>query len=159
MNCYRKAWRLGLRGVFHDSHFNLATDTINYLHGDYGSEEHAADPDAFAYPSDVRGTDQVWSIHHVSLGLKSRLQNEVGLFYNVESDGALGTSHTSPDYEFLRGNEYIYNNMDSPSNSATSSTTVTMRRLCPSADFRPASHFRSPSTLNAFSAPTAVASW
>jgi hypothetical protein len=31
MACYRKAKSYGLSGVFHDSHFNLATDTINFL--------------------------------------------------------------------------------------------------------------------------------
>lgn len=113
MDCYRKAARLGLKGIFHDSHFNLATDTINFLHGDYGSEEHPPHPDLFAYPSNNPGTDQIWSMHDVALQLQSRLQNEVGLFYYVESEGSLGTSMTSPDYKFLRGNEYIYSNMDS----------------------------------------------
>jgi hypothetical protein len=113
LDCYRKAKRLGLKGLFHDSHFNLATDTINYLHGEYGIENRAAQPGAFAYPSSTQSHDQILSMHDTSLKLQSQLQNEIGLFYNVESEGSLGTPQTSPDYDLLRGNEYIYSNMDS----------------------------------------------
>jgi hypothetical protein len=159
LDCYRKASGLGLKGIFHDSHFNLATDTINYLHGDYGSEEHAAHPDAFAYPGDARGTDQIWSMHDVSLGLQSRLQDEFGLFYNVESEGALGTSQTSPDYEFLRGNEYIYSNMDS---------AIDVHDLKHHGDDATMVYFRGLSTRltyqvaidpNRFPDPSSIASW
>ena len=111
--CYRKAKQLGLKGLFHDSHFNLATDTINFLHGPYGSENKPAPPGTFAYPSQAQGSDQIHSMHDTSLKLQSQLQNEIGMFYYVESEGSLGTSMTSPDYEFLRDNEYIYSNMDS----------------------------------------------
>ena len=108
----RKAKECGLGGVFHDSHFNLATDTINFLHTDYYKEKPAADPAGFRKPYDLRKQDQIVSMHDTALELQRRLQNEVGLFYYVESEGALGTSMTGPDYEFIRGNEYIYCNLD-----------------------------------------------
>jgi hypothetical protein len=52
-------------------------------------------------------------MHDTALHLQSRLQNEYGFFYYVESEGALGTAWSSPDYAYIRGNEYIYSNMDS----------------------------------------------
>lgn len=109
----KKAKQCGLGGVFHDSHFNLATDTINFLHIDYDKEGHVpAGQGGFRKPSDLRGTDHIVSMHDTALELQRRLQNEIGLFYYVESEGALGTSMTGPDYGFIRGNEYIYSNMD-----------------------------------------------
>lgn len=113
MAAYRKAKDCGLNGIFHDSHFNLATDTINFLHIDYYQENKPVPPGEFHYPSDVQGTDQVLSMHDTALHLQSRLQNEYGFFYYVESEGALGTSWSSPDYKYVRGNEYIYSNLDS----------------------------------------------
>lgn len=113
IDCYTKAAQLGLKGLFHDSHFNLATDTINYLHGSYQSQNAPAESRAFRYPDETRHNDQIFSMHDTALSLQQRLQSEVGLFYYVESEGSLGTSMTSPDYEFLRGNEFIYSNMDS----------------------------------------------
>lgn len=109
----KKAKECGLGGVFHDSHFNLATDTINFLHIDYYKEGRVPpDQAGFRKPYDLRTTDHIVSMHDTALDLQRRLQNEVGLFYYVESEGALGTSMTGPDYEFIRGNEYIYSNMD-----------------------------------------------
>lgn len=110
----KKAKECGLGGVFHDSHFNLATDTINFLHIDYYKEGHVPPGEGgFHKPSDLKATDHIVSMHDTALELQRRLQNEVGLFYYVESEGALGTSMTGPDYEFVRGNEYIYSNLDS----------------------------------------------
>lgn len=112
MAAYRRAKDCGLKGIFHDSHFNLASDTINFLHIDYYDEGKPVPP-GFHFPSDVQGTDQILSMHDTCLHLQSRLQNEYGFFYYVESEGALGTSWSSPDYAYLRGNEYIYSNLDS----------------------------------------------
>lgn len=112
LSCYRKAKSLGLKGLFHDSHFNEATDTINFLHGLYGSEERA--PSAgFAYPDDLQHNDEILSMHDTCLDLQRQLQNEIGLFYMVESEGTLGTPQTSPDYVDLHNNEWIYSNMES----------------------------------------------
>ena len=113
MDAYRKAKDSGLNGIFHDSHFNLATDTINFLHIDYTRTNKPAPAGEFHFPSDVQGQDQILSMHDTALRLQSRLQNEYGFFYYVESEGALGTAWSSPDYAYIRGNEYIYSNMDS----------------------------------------------
>lgn len=113
MAAYRKAKDCGLNGIFHDSHFNLATDTINFLHIDYSQESQPAPPGEFHYPSDAQGQDQILSMHDTALHLQSRLQNEYGFFYYVESEGALGTSWSTPDYPHIRGNEYVYSNLDS----------------------------------------------
>ena len=112
MAAYRKAKDCGLNGIFHDSHFNLATDTINFLHIDYYDEGKPVPPGRFHFPSEVQGQDQILSMHDTALHLQSRLQNEYGFFYYVESEGALGTSWSSPDYADIRGNEYIYSNLD-----------------------------------------------
>ncbi len=113
MACYRKAKDFGLSGLFHDSHFNLATDTINFLHTDYYKEGPPfPDIDKFTYPSDRQGTDRIESMHDTSLDLQRRLQTEIGLFYQVESEGALGTPQSHPDYKYIRGNEFIYSNME-----------------------------------------------
>ena len=112
MAAYRKAKDCGLNGIFHDSHFNLATDTINFLHIDYYDEGKPVPAAEFHFPSDVQGQDQILSMHDTALHLQSRLQNECGFFYYVESEGALGTSWSSPDYGDIRGNEYIYSNLD-----------------------------------------------
>ncbi len=112
MAAYRKAKDCGLNGIFHDSHFNLATDTINFLHIDYYDEGKHVPPGGFHFPSDAQGQDQILSMHDTALHLQSRLQNEYGFFYYVESEGALGTAWTSPDYADIRGNEYIYSNLD-----------------------------------------------
>jgi hypothetical protein len=113
MAAYRKAKDCGLNGIFHDSHFNLATDTINFLHGDYSQEGKPASTGEFHFPSDIQRQDQILSMHDTALHLQSRLQNEYGFFYYVESEGALGTSWSTPDYAYVRGNEYIYSNLDS----------------------------------------------
>jgi hypothetical protein len=114
MACYRKAKALGLSGLFHDSHFNLATDTINFLHIDYYKEGPPfPDIDKFTLPSDRQESDRIESMHDTSLDLQRRLQTEIGLFYQVESEGALGTPQTHPDYKFIRGNEFIFSNMES----------------------------------------------
>lgn len=114
MACYRKAKAYGLSGLFHDSHFNLATDTINFLHTDYYKEGPPfPDADKFSYPSDRPEHDRIESMHDTSLDLQRRLQTEIGLFYQVESEGALGTPQTHPDYKYIRGNEFLFSNMES----------------------------------------------
>jgi hypothetical protein len=56
--------------------------------------------------------DRIESMHDTALGLQRRLQTEIGLFYQVESEGALGTPQGHPDYKYVRGNEYVYSNME-----------------------------------------------
>jgi hypothetical protein len=113
MATYRKAKAYGLGGIFHDSHFNLATDTINFLHTDYYKEGPPfPDADKFSYPSDQQHQDQILSMHDTALELQRRLQTEIGLIYQVESEGALGTPQTHPDYKYMRNSEYLYSNME-----------------------------------------------
>ena len=108
-----KAKDCGLTGIFHDSHFNLATDTINFLHSESVEEGHPPPADTgFRKPADLKKQDHIVSMHDTALELQRRLQNEVGLLYYVESEGALGTPMAGPDYKFVRGNEYLYSNMD-----------------------------------------------
>ena len=113
MAAYRKAKDAGLNGIFHDSHFNLATDTINFLHTSFPEKDKPAAPGEFHYPSDVQGSDQIVSMHDTALHLQSRLQKEYGYFYYVESEGYMGIAWAGPDYAYIRGNEYIYSNLDS----------------------------------------------
>jgi hypothetical protein len=111
---YRKAHECGLNGLFHDSHFNLATDTINFLHADDNDlVKPKPDNTYFRKPTDHKKTDHIVSMHDTSLELQRRLQIDVGMIYYVESEGALGTPMCGTDYENVRGNEFIYSNMDS----------------------------------------------
>jgi len=114
MKQMRKAKDCGLTGVFHDSHFNLATDTINFLHVDYFKEDDALKPRAgvFYSVSEDQPDDRILSMHDTSLELQRRLQSEIGLIYYVESQGALGTSMAGLSYADIRGNEFIYSNME-----------------------------------------------
>lgn len=111
---HRKLRDAGLTGIFHDSHFNLATDTINFLHADDNDlVKPSTDNTYFRKPTDLKSSDRVVSMHDASLDLQRRLQNEVGYVYYVESEGSLGTPMCGVDYINVRGNEFIYSNMES----------------------------------------------
>ena len=110
---YKRLRDCGLTGLFHDSHFNLATDTINFLHGAKSVPWRPNQPAPFQKPTDLKATDQIVSMHDTSLELQKKIQTGIGMVYYVESEGALGTPMCGTDYENTRGNEFIYSNMES----------------------------------------------
>ena len=109
---YKRLKECGLTGLFHDSHFNLATDTINFLHETKPVHWSPAQPDPFKTPIDLKATDHIVSMHDTALRLQQKIQVGIGMVYYVESEGALGTPMCGTDYEHTRGNEYIYSNME-----------------------------------------------
>ncbi len=110
---YKRLNDCGLTGLFHDSHFNLATDTINFLHDSKPVSFSPYKPAPFQTPADLKKLDTIISMHDTSLSLQKQIQTGIGMVYYVESEGALGTPMCGTDYENTRGNEYIYSNMES----------------------------------------------
>ena len=109
---YKRLKECGLTGLFHDSHFNLATDTINFLHETKPVRWSPTEPDPFRTPADLKATDHVVTMHDTALQLQQKIQVGIGMVYYVESEGALGTPMCGTDYEHTRGHEYIYSNME-----------------------------------------------
>ena len=109
---YKRLRDCGLTGLFHDSHFNLATDTINFLH------------ETKSVPLESNGTRSLQEAHRPEgyrshcvharhfPELQQKIQIGIGMVYYVESEGALGTPMCGTDYENTRGNEFIYSNME-----------------------------------------------
>jgi hypothetical protein len=113
LTSYKRLKECGLTGLFHDSHFNLATDTINFLHDTKAIPWNPNQPAPFQTPVDLKHADQIVTMHDTSLQLQQKIQVGIGMVYYVESEGALGTPMCGTDYENTRGNEYIYSNMES----------------------------------------------
>jgi len=93
INAYRKLGEYGMKGIFRDSHFNMASDTITYNRN----------PD---------GTGNARSMHDTEARIQSRFQNELDMLYYVESDGVTGTPRVGTDYDHVRGMEWIYSNVN-----------------------------------------------
>ena len=90
---FRKARECGLSGVFRDSHFNMACDTITYSH---------------------QGNDDiVRTMHDAEVSIQRTFQHELEMLYYVESQGVLGTPMCGTSYEEVRGYEFLYSDMDS----------------------------------------------
>lgn len=114
-NAFKRAGECGLNGIFRDSHFNMASDTINYLHISYEDEQQSTTMDQIGVlkKSDKNGTDMVLSMHDTEIGIQSRLQNELGMLYYAESPGMIATARCGTDYVLTRGYEYMYSNKQS----------------------------------------------
>jgi len=93
INAYRRLGECGVNGIFRDSHFNMASDTITYNRN----------PD---------GSSNARSMHDAEARIQSRFQNELNMLYYVESDGVMGAPCVGSEYEHVRGLEYIYSNVE-----------------------------------------------
>ena len=111
---FRKAKTCGLTGVFRDSHFNMATDTINYLHYPYEETGEGATFDriGFLERGEAGEKNAILSMHDTEIAIQRRFQADLGLLYYVESQGSIGTPMCGSDYGQLRGYEFIYSDMD-----------------------------------------------
>jgi len=118
LDAFRKAKECGLKGVFRDSHFNMATDTINYLHIEYEKQQEGTTADRVGFIKDASegSTDMILSMHDAEAEIQSKFQNELGLLYYVESQGVLGTPMAGTSYDWIRGYEFIYSNMETGMN-------------------------------------------
>ena len=106
---FRRLSRLGLGGVFRDSHFNMATDTICYRHRELPDSQTADGRPA--EPWELRTDDDISTNHEAELAIQKRFQQELHMTYYVESEGAVGIPMCEVPYEEVRGHEYIYSNM------------------------------------------------
>jgi len=93
INAYKKLGECGLSGIFRDSHFNMASDTITYNRN----------PD---------GSSNARSMHDTEARIQRRFEDELNMLYYVESDGVMGIPAVGTDYDHVRGFEYIYSNVD-----------------------------------------------
>lgn len=117
INAYARAKECGLKGIFRDSHFNMASDTINYLHGvDQGASVATLDQIGFLGDKSSEARDMILSMHDAEIRIQSRFQNELGMLYYVESPGMMGAAMCGTDYDFIRGNEFVYTNMETGMN-------------------------------------------
>ncbi len=115
---FLKLRECGITGVFRDSHCNMASDTINYLHSDYESEREGTTMDQRGN-LDMNGLaahDQVKSMHDTELSIQKSFQDH-GLLYYVESMGIFGTPMCGTDYNDVIGSEFIYQDVSTGMNS------------------------------------------
>jgi len=112
-DAYRKAKACGIRGIFRDSHFNMAADTLNYLCQPYEAGHGGATGDQVGsldythqlYPTMIR------SQHDAEVGIQRYFQREMGMLYFVESAGVLGTAGCGTHYAWTRGLEWLFADM------------------------------------------------
>jgi hypothetical protein len=118
LQAFGRAKDCGLKGVFRDSHFNMASDTINYLHVPYEQERKGttADQIGFIEQMEAKEKDMIISMHDAEAQIQSRFQNELGLMYYVESQGVLGTPMCGTNYDYVRGYEFIFSDMETGMN-------------------------------------------
>lgn len=118
LNAFKKAKDCGLKGVFRDSHFNMASDTINYLHIEYEKQQEGTTADRIGFIKDecAGSSDMILSMHDTEAEIQRKFQNELGLLYYVESQGVLGTPMAGTNYDWVRGFEFIYSNMETGMN-------------------------------------------
>lgn len=111
---FRKAKECGLRGVFRDSHFNMASDTINYLHYPYEEEREGATMDriGFLECEAIQEKPAILSMHDTEMAIQRRFQHELDFLYYVESAGPIGTPMCGTDYRQVRGWEFIWSDME-----------------------------------------------
>jgi hypothetical protein len=120
VNAYRRAGACGLRGVFRDSHFNMAADTIAYRYVSAGgatSGGATADQIGFIQHRSDADTPDIHSMHDAEAAIQRRFQTELGMLYYVESAGVMGTPMTGTNYDWVRGNEFLFTDMDTGINT------------------------------------------
>lgn len=116
----RKLKDCGMFGVFRDSHFNMASDTINFLHQDgdtAGGGGVTFDRVGYVNGSEHRQREMVTTQHDTEVAIQKRLQDEAGLMYYVESNGVLGTPYAGTNYDWVRGYEYLWAGMETGLNA------------------------------------------
>jgi len=116
---FRKAGDCGIKGIFRDSHFNMAADTLNFLHSPYdgaGARTVTVDKVGFFDPDSQINKPAITSMHDAEVEIQKVFQREIGLVYYVESSGLLGTPMCGTDYDVVRQNEWIFSDMETELN-------------------------------------------
>ena len=116
---FRMAGDCGIKGVFRDSHFNMAADTLNFLQSPYSSKAArtvTADKVGFLDGDAETHKPSITSMHDAEVGIQRVFQNELEMVYYVESAGLLGTPMCGTDYDAVRQNEWIFSDMESELN-------------------------------------------
>lgn len=120
VNTFRELGEMGLRGVFRDSHFNMASDTINYRQTPYETQREGvtADQVDFVKAGEARLIEEsVTSMHDAEIGIQHRFQKELGMLYYVESGGIIGTSYGGTRHEAVREAPWVYSGYDTALNT------------------------------------------
>lgn len=116
---FRRARDCGIKGVFRDSHFNMAADTFNYLQTPYEvavRQTVTADQVGFLKGHETISKPMIRSMHDAEVGIQRVFQQELGLLYYVESAGLLGTPMCGTDYDMVRHYEWIFSDMETELN-------------------------------------------
>ena len=116
---FRLAVDCGIKGVFRDSHFNMAADTLNFLQSPYSSKAArtvTADKVGFLDGGSETNKPSISSMHEAEVGIQRVFQQELGLLYYVESGGLLGTPMCGTDYELVRHHEWLFSDMETEMN-------------------------------------------
>ena len=119
VDTYKKLGDLGLKGIFRDSHFNMATDTIHYSHLENEDELEGVTPDRIGFLEERNFEPKpiINSMHDTEMAIERRFQQELGMLYYVESEGAIGAPMCGTDYANIRGQEFMYANMETGMNA------------------------------------------
>jgi len=109
---FRKYRKLGLAGLFRDSHWNMCADTIHFQHsGGMGPEEQYRKMPQPPEPEDMLPLMSVQSFHDREVEMQRKCQRELDLIYYVESCGILATSWYGVDYGIISGNEWMLHDL------------------------------------------------
>ncbi len=101
-NYWMKQWtyayeKIGLRGIFLDSSFNLSSDKFHWLYNAGGGAQRGATDDQVTDPAHARPTpeppSQILSQYHAHLSLMAAMQR-VGYVYSGEDRGVFGLSRS-----------------------------------------------------------------
>jgi hypothetical protein len=91
---FRQLKACGISGVYRDSHFNMACDSLNYLHDEKGS--------------------RIESTHDAELAIQRYFQETLGLLYYVDAGGIFGTPMANTAYDYIHGQEMMYQDIETP---------------------------------------------
>jgi hypothetical protein len=89
---FRRLKACGISGVYRDSHFNMASDTLHYQH-------------------DVKGSS-VFSMNEAERSIQRHFQEALGLLYYVDAGGIFGTPMAGTAYDFIHGQEMMYQDVE-----------------------------------------------
>lgn len=119
VNTFRELGEMGLRGVFRDSHFNMATDTINYRQTPYETQRGWVTPDQmdFVEKGEAEAVRvSISSMHDAEIGIQRRFQKELGMLYYVESGGMIGTCFGGTRHEAVREAPWMFSGYETALN-------------------------------------------
>jgi hypothetical protein len=89
---FKRLKECGISGVYRDSHFNMASDTLHYQH-------------------DAKGSS-IYSMHEAELAIQRHFQETLGFLYYVDAGGIFGTPMAGTAYDYIHGQEMMYQDIE-----------------------------------------------